>query len=56
MIHYGGRGGVYVGEPDGRITPRVTDYVALLKRFDDAIEASDNVLGLLWGKIAYAGC
>jgi 2-dehydropantoate 2-reductase len=55
VVHYGGRGSVTVGECDGRITPRVADYVALLKRFDDAIEASDNVLGFLWGKIGYAG-
>lgn len=55
VIHYGGRGAVYVGETDGRITSRVRDTVALLKHFDGAIEASDNVLGLLWGKIAYAG-
>jgi len=55
VIHYGGRGSVYVGEPDGRVTPRVHDYVALLKQFDHAIEATDNVLGLLWGKIAYGG-
>lgn len=55
VIHYGGRGSVLVGERDGRVTPRVEDYVALLKRFDDAIEASGNVLGLLWGKIGYAG-
>jgi 2-dehydropantoate 2-reductase len=54
-IHYGGRGSIYVGEPDGPVTPRVTDYVALLKKFDPAIEASGNVLGLLWGKIAYGG-
>jgi 2-dehydropantoate 2-reductase len=54
-IHYGGRGSVYVGEPDGRVTPRVNDYVALLKKFDHAIEATDNLLGLLWGKIAYGG-
>jgi 2-dehydropantoate 2-reductase len=55
VIHYGGRGAVCVGEPDGRITPRVADYVSLLKSFDDAIETSDNVLGLLWGKVAYGG-
>jgi 2-dehydropantoate 2-reductase len=55
VIHYGGRGSVMVGERDGRVTPRVAEYVALLKRFDDAIEASGNVLGLLWGKIGYAG-
>jgi 2-dehydropantoate 2-reductase len=55
VVHYGGRGSIYVGEPDGRVTPRVNDYVALLKSFDQRIEASDNVLGLLWGKIAYGG-
>jgi 2-dehydropantoate 2-reductase len=55
VIHYGGRGSVTIGELDGHMTPRVADYVALLKRFDDAIEASDNVLGFLWGKIGYAG-
>ena len=55
MIHYGGRGSVYVGEPDGRISARVNEYVALLKHFDQRIEATENVLGLLWGKIAYGG-
>ena len=55
VIHYGGRGSIYVGEPSGEMTPRVNDYVALLKHFDQKIEASDNVLGLLWGKIAYGG-
>jgi 2-dehydropantoate 2-reductase len=52
---YGGRGSVLVGEADGRITQRVADYVSLLKHFDRAIEPTDNVLGLLWGKIGYAG-
>jgi 2-dehydropantoate 2-reductase len=55
VIHYGGRGSVYVGEATGRITPRVQEHVALLKHFDERIEASDNVAGLLWGKIAYGG-
>ncbi len=55
VIHYGGRGSVFVGEPGGAITPRVQDYVALLKSFDQRIEPTDNVLGLLWGKIAYGG-
>jgi 2-dehydropantoate 2-reductase len=55
VIHYGGRGSVYVGEPAGKITPRVQEYVALLKHFDERIEPSDNVAGLLWGKIAYGG-
>src|ERR1051325_1864135 len=55
VIHYGGRGSVYLGEPSGKVTPRVKDYVALLQHFDERIEASDNVAGLLWGKIAYGG-
>lgn len=54
-VLYGGRGSVFVGETDGRITPRVADYVGLLKHFDPAIEPTDNVLGLLWGKIGYGG-
>jgi 2-dehydropantoate 2-reductase len=33
----------------------VQEYVAILKHFDERIEASDNVAGLLWGKIAYGG-
>jgi len=55
VIHYGGKGSVFVGEPDGTTSPRVRDFVALLKDFDHAIEPTDNVLGLLWGKIAYGG-
>ena len=55
IIHYGGRGSVFVGEPGGATTQRVQDYVALLKCFDQRIEATDNVLGLLWGKIAFGG-
>jgi 2-dehydropantoate 2-reductase len=55
VIHYGGRGSIYVGEPSGNVTPRVRDYVSVLKHFDERIEASENVLGLLWGKIAYGG-
>jgi 2-dehydropantoate 2-reductase len=55
MIHYGGRGSVYVGEPNGKISPRVREHVEILKHFDERIEASDNVPGLLWGKIAYGG-
>ncbi|MEJ0076039.1 MAG: 2-dehydropantoate 2-reductase [Alphaproteobacteria bacterium] len=55
VIHYGGRGSIYVGEPNGSMTSRVDDYVALLKHFDERIEASDNVAGFLWGKIAYGG-
>jgi 2-dehydropantoate 2-reductase len=55
VIHYGGRGSVYVGEQSVRITARVEEYVAVLKHFDERIEASENVSGLLWGKIAYGG-
>ena len=50
VIHYGGRGSVYVGELDGKITPRVQECVAILKHFDERIEASDNVLGIAVGE------
>src|SRR2546423_1506868 len=32
-VLYGGRGSVLIGETDGRITPRVADYVGLLNGF-----------------------
>ena len=55
VIHYGGRGTVVVGEPNGTTSERVADVVTLLQAFDPAVEASDNVAGFLWGKLGYGG-
>ena len=55
VIHYGGRGTVVVGEPNGTTSERVADVVTLLRAFDPEVEASDNVAGFLWGKLGYGG-
>jgi 2-dehydropantoate 2-reductase len=54
-VHYGGRGHVTVGEPDGANSGRVRETAALLRAFDPAIRTTDNVQGYLWGKIGYGG-
>jgi len=55
VIHYGGRGTVVVGEPDGAMSERVAWVVAILRAFDPEVQASDNVAGFLWGKLGYGG-
>jgi 2-dehydropantoate 2-reductase len=52
-ILYGGRGAVVVGELDGRRTPRLGEWHALLQRFEAAAEATDDIWGYLWGKLGY---
>lgn len=53
VVHWGGRGAVVVGELDGALTPRLERLHALLSDFEpDAIQTS-NILGYLWGKLAY---
>lgn len=54
VIHFGGRGAVVLGEPDGRDTARVRRLHALFRQFDDGAVLSDNIWGYLWSKLAYA--
>jgi 2-dehydropantoate 2-reductase len=54
-ITYGLPGAVVVGELDGRTSPRVEHLHALLKHFEKQAKISDNILGYLWGKMAYGG-
>ncbi len=54
LVHWGGRGAVVVGELDGRLTPRVEGLVDLLRHFEREARATGNILGYLWGKLAYA--
>lgn len=54
VIHWGGRGAVVVGEPDGSVTPRARGLHALLRRFEPDAVLTDNIFGYLWGKQAYA--
>jgi len=53
VIHYGGRGHVTIGEPDGSSSPRLTQTVTLMRLFDPAISETSNVQGYLWGKLGY---
>ncbi len=54
VIHYGGRGAVVVGEVDGRRTERARRIHRLFTDFDEGALLSDNVMGYLWSKLAYA--
>ncbi len=49
-VIYSGPASLRVGEPDGRITPRVQALARSLSDFHPA-EATDNIQGFLWGKL-----
>lgn len=53
VVHRGNRGAVVVGEMDGRLTPRIREVHALYRRFDPDAVLTENILGFLWGKLAY---
>lgn len=52
-IEYGGRGPLVVGELDGQITERLKAVLTLLKDFEPRAEATDNIFGYLWSKLAF---
>jgi 2-dehydropantoate 2-reductase len=54
VVHRGNRGAVVVGELDGRETSRAREIHRLLSQFEPAAVLTDNILGYLWGKLAYA--
>ena len=53
VIHFGGRGAVVLGEPDGEISQRVQALRAALLAFDEDAILTDNIFGYLWSKEAY---
>lgn len=54
-ILYGGAGALYLGELDGRLTPRLRDLgEALRTSFLPNTTLTDNIWGYLWGKLGYA--
>jgi 2-dehydropantoate 2-reductase len=54
-VMYGGSGALYLGELDGRSTPRVLGMVSILRSaFLDNTRITDNIWGYLWGKMGYA--
>ncbi len=52
VIAYGGKGALSVGELHGQTTPRISRLLEVLSCLD-RITLSDNILGLLWSKLAY---
>src|SRR5579859_2611546 len=52
VIHFGGRGAFFIGELDGRLTPRLETLRQALGHWGD-VQMTDNIWGFLWGKQAY---
>lgn len=50
-IRHGGRGPTFVGQIDGKITPRVELIASLLNQSGIPTEASDNIELLMWEKL-----
>jgi 2-dehydropantoate 2-reductase len=53
QILYGNRGTVVVGELDGRARDRTHDMLKALRIFEPSATMTDNIWGVLWGKLAY---
>ncbi len=54
-IMYGGAGALYLGELDGRITPRLERLGTVLREsFLAHTQLTGNIWGYLWGKLGYA--
>ncbi len=54
-VEYSGAGALYLGELDGRITPRLQALGdALRSAFLPNTTLTDNIWGYLWGKLGYA--
>jgi len=54
-IMFGGAGALYLGELDGRLSPRLQHLGAILKdAFLEHTTLTQNIWGYLWGKLGYA--
>lgn len=51
-IHYGGPGAFYLGELDGRLTPRLERIRQVLSAWGE-VKRTENIFGYLWGKQGY---
>ena len=52
LVHYGGPGAFYIGELDGKITPRLQSLQQVLSAWGK-VEPTENIFGYLWGKQGY---
>jgi 2-dehydropantoate 2-reductase len=50
-IRHAGWGKTYIGELDGKVTPRVTQIVQLFTKAGIESEVSSNIQGLVWNKL-----
>ncbi|HZS92944.1 MAG TPA: 2-dehydropantoate 2-reductase [Chloroflexota bacterium] len=53
IVAYGGPGSLYLGELDGRDSPRVRALQEVLSHWG-AVQVTANIWGYLWGKLGYA--
>jgi 2-dehydropantoate 2-reductase len=53
-ILYGGVASLYIGELDGKVSPRVEKIRQTLSCWGP-VNVTDNIWGYLWGKMSYAG-
>lgn len=53
QILFGNRGGIAVGELDGRMTDRAREVHSLLQLVEADAALTDNIMGYLWGKMGY---
>ncbi|NJN19044.1 MAG: 2-dehydropantoate 2-reductase [Oscillochloris sp.] len=54
LIHFAGPGSFYIGELDGRITPRLLALQQAFSHWDGgSVRTTDNIWGYLWGKQGY---
>jgi 2-dehydropantoate 2-reductase len=51
-ITYSGRTSFYIGELDGSLTERLNAVVGVFRDFDEGVQASDDIFGNIWGKMA----
>lgn len=52
VLHYGGRGGLVLGELDGADTDRLRELHELVQIFEPAAQTTGNIWGYLWSKLA----
>jgi 2-dehydropantoate 2-reductase len=52
-VIYAGHGAVVLGEIDGKMTPRLAALHKVMRDFEPAAIATDNIWGYLWGKLGY---
>ncbi len=51
-VRFAGRGSLYLGELDGRITPRLREIANATSKWDTT-NLTDNINGYLWAKLAF---